>query len=422
MRIFIVLLKKELRELLTWQIIVPIVLIAALFFGLGDVLRSEQERSAKNQSVLLVLEDTSPAAQKITDVLKQASFTVTQKTIPPDQATVVAAARQESLNVALVVPKDFGTSIANGTSPTITSYTLLNDLSIIGNRNALVVQEALRALNTYFTAEIISTRTTLNTRTTLSPITTDSVVVVGDKSAKTDPAQLLSLLTQQNTLIPLILFLVITFATQMIATAIASEKESKTLESLLTMPVPRGAIVASKMIASGLIALGMSAVYLIGFQNYLRSVTEGITSNAAPNALKELGLVLQSTDYVIIGGMLFLSILTALALALILGTFAEDIKGVQGLLAPLMIMMMVPYLASLLIDLQSASPFIKIGINAIPFTHAFQVVPNVYLDRTDAIWGGAAYLVFLCFILTFIATKIFTTDRIITQRVSFGKK
>ena len=57
MRTFLTLLKKELRELLTWQIILPILLTAVLFFGLGNVLGKEQQKANAAQAVVVLDRD-----------------------------------------------------------------------------------------------------------------------------------------------------------------------------------------------------------------------------------------------------------------------------------------------------------------------------------------------------------------------------
>jgi len=52
-----------------------------------------------------------------------------------------------------------------------------------------------------------------------------------------------SVVTQQTLLIPIVLFMVIMMSAQMIAASIAGEKENKTLETLLSTPVGKGALV-----------------------------------------------------------------------------------------------------------------------------------------------------------------------------------
>jgi ABC-2 type transport system permease protein len=424
MRSFGILLLKELRELLTWQILVPIALVSVLFLGLGSILANEQERTRQNLRVAVADYDNTPTSALVTETLRKANFTVIPG--PTDIASNLPSfAAQERVQAAIAIPQGFGAGIQRGEQQELATYSFLTNLSVIGNQSSFILSQAITAVNTYLTAEAISTKTGLNVTATLQPITTRATVFIGERNAQVEPAVLIAFLSQQNTFIPIILFLVITFAAQMIATAIASEKESKTLETLLTMPVPRLAIVTSKMLAAGIVSLVMSGAYLFGLQRYMNGL--GVSSLGGSDqgldqaVLAKLGLQLQGSDMAYVAGMIFLAILVALAMALILGTFAEDIKGVQGLLTPLMMLLIIPYILTLVLDIQSASPLIRSVVQAIPFTHAFQAVPNVYLDRIPALIGGLAYLGGLLIILSLIAARIFTTDRIITMKLSFKK-
>ena len=50
--------------------------------------------------------------------------------------------------------------------------------------------------------------------------------------------------------IPIILMMIIIYSSQMVISAIAMEKQNKTLETLLTVPIPRTSIVTAKMLAA----------------------------------------------------------------------------------------------------------------------------------------------------------------------------
>ena len=56
-------------------------------------------------------------------------------------------------------------------------------------------------------------------------------------------------------LIPIVLFVIIMYSAQMVITAVAMEKQDKTLETLLTVPIPRTSVVTSKMLAGGIVGL-----------------------------------------------------------------------------------------------------------------------------------------------------------------------
>ena len=83
------------------------------------------------------------------------------------------------------------------------------------------------------------------------PVTVDEVVVVGTRTAAAPVDAVMGFVSQQTTFIPIVLFIVIIFAAQMIATAIATEKENKTLETLLSYPISRASLVTAKMVAAG---------------------------------------------------------------------------------------------------------------------------------------------------------------------------
>jgi len=121
--------------------------------------------------------------------------------------------------------------------------------------------------------------------------------------------------------IPIVLMLVIILASQMIAASIAGEKENKTLETLLSTPVARGALVTAKMTASGIVALVSAAAYMVGMNSYMGSLIgdTGGTSTVVSQAIQKLGLVFNAQGYVLLGLSVFAGIMVALSISVILG-------------------------------------------------------------------------------------------------------
>jgi len=105
---------------------------------------------------------------------------------------------------------------------------------------------------------------------------------------------------------------------------VASEKEEKTLETLLTLPINRTIILAGKLTGSILVAIVGAIAYLIGFSFYLNSFTgsfymnsfTGIIPTEAGVDLASIGLAPTFLSYVILGISLFMALLSALALAI----------------------------------------------------------------------------------------------------------
>jgi ABC-2 type transport system permease protein len=65
---------------------------------------------------------------------------------------------------------------------------------------------------------------------------------------------------------------------------------------------------------------------------------------------------------------------------------------------------------------------LKIFVLAIPFTHPFLVSQNLYLGNYGMIAAGLAYMLVVFGVLVVVAARIFSTDKILTMKLSFGKK
>ena len=154
--------------------------------------------------------------------------------------------------------------------------------------------------------------------------------------------------------------------------------------------------------------------------NFSQASTQ--TSASASQIAGELGLKITTLGYLEVGILLFLGILLALAMAMILGAFSEDAKSAQGVVAPLMILVLIPYFINLFFDIGSFSQTLQYIIYAIPFTHVLLSVQNVLLGNQLLIIFGGIYLLILFVIFVLIAAKIFSSDLILTMKLNFGKK
>jgi ABC-2 type transport system permease protein len=114
---------------------------------------------------------------------------------------------------------------------------------------------------------------------------------------------------------------------------------------------------------------------------------------------------------------LFLAILCAASLATLLSIFASDAKQAQMLITPLMIFVLFPYFITLMIDINSLSPLLKIILYIIPFTYPFLVPQALFLNQTTLLIGGMAYMLVFTAITMTIAAKIFSSDRVLTAKL-----
>jgi len=428
MKKFFILIKKEVIELLTPQLLVPLLVVVVVFVFIGKVIGSEVSKIKAPQAIEILDFDNSPTSQAVIEIIKKTNFSP-NVSLSGSAEEIVASAKSKNEKVALIIPKGFENGINNLQPQKVEVYTIMKNFSIMASVNSQILKAALAAINDGLSNQLmIKANPKINPVAIKQPVLANDFVIVGDKQANVSPAAVAGFITSQTTLIPIILFLVIILASQLIAISIASKKENKTLETLLSSPVSRKFVVASKLVAAGLVALLTAAVYLFGMRYYMAGITggaiggAGTTDAATQEAIAKLGLTLTTPDYLLLGLSLFLGILAALSIAIILGLFAEDAKAAQGVVAPLMVLVIIPYIFTMFLDVSSLSTGMKILIWLIPFSHPFMAAPNLLLGQTASVWYGILYLAFFFVIFVFIAAKIFASDKIFTMRISFRKK
>jgi ABC-2 type transport system permease protein len=428
MRRFMVLLRKEIRELATPQILIPFVLTVVMFALIGNLVGSQGESAEKAKTLRLLDLDNSAASQTVIDSVEQAGFTVDILTEGDAQSALESMG--DGTSVMLVVPKGFEASVDRGQAADLETFAVIRSFSFIGSRDAEALDGVLAGIAQSLQQRMLAEAAPgADPAVIAQPLKINPNVVIGDKQAQVSPAMVMSFITTQTTFVPIVLFIVIIFAAQMVATALATEKENKTLESLLAMPISRPAIVTAKMVAAGTIALISAAAYMVGMNYYMSGLTKGLggagveaMQSAAAKVAEQLGLTLGLGDYALLGLSLFCAILVALAIALILGAFAENVKAVQSLLTPLIIMIMVPYMLVLFIDIQTLPTAFRTIVLAIPFSHPFLAAPSLFLGDTQTVLVGIAYQAAWFVVLVFIAGRIFSSDRLLTMRLSLSRK
>jgi ABC-2 type transport system permease protein len=284
--------------------------------------------------------------------------------------------------------------------------------------------KAIAIINDYLSTDWIKkSKINIESNILKNPVQSNEFVALTDKVANVPFNSVYGFVQQQTTFIPIILFFVIIVAAQMVAMAVANEKENKTLEILLSSPISRKTIVFSKLVGAGLVALLFAAVYMVGFYNYLGSLSPkaDITGDIGL-AIASLGISLGIGSYLLLGISLFLGILVALAIAMILGVLIDSIKNIQAVITPLMILVLLPYLLVMFLDFNSLSSVFKWIIYVIPFSHPFLAIQQMMVHNYLAVILGIVYQLIVFIIFVAIAAKIFSSDKILTLKLNFGKR
>jgi ABC-2 type transport system permease protein len=170
------------------------------------------------------------------------------------------------------------------------------------------------------------------------------------------------------------------------------------------MPVKRRTIVAAKLASSAVIGLGLAALYTGAI--YLSQTSSGAVTGAIPT--------LGGVDYVLVGALLALAIVDVLALALWLGVFANDSKGAQTFIAPLVIVTMLPAFAVAFFDVASLALPLKGLLFAIPSTYPVLAPQRLLVGDTGVVVLGLAYQTAFAVGMIWLSVRLFDSDRLVT--------
>jgi ABC-2 type transport system permease protein len=426
MKRFTNLLKKEIKELVTAQLIISLAFTILLFNFIGQVSRKEVQKAIGVQTIAALDEDGTAASQALLKGLESARFKIVDMAGKSKDQAIEAAKAGES-KLLLVIPAGFGDSLKELQPSEIETYSFMRSFSLIGARGQVVVRGVISALNEALSNNFLKEKLPdLDPQSLKNPIKSKDYVVVRDRMAEGSANMIAGLISQQSLLIPVVLMMIVMYSSQMVISAVAMEKQNKTLETLLTVPIRRTSIITAKMLAAGLVGLISAGVYMFAFKGFVGGIGEEAAQAGAQAGgaamMRQLGLYFDTTGYLILGAALFLAILVALALAMILGVLAEDFRSAQNMIMPLMFMVMIPYFLSLFADINTVSLPIKIFILAIPFSHPFLVSQNIYLGNYGMIIGGLVYMLVVFTVLVVFAARVFSTDKILTMKLRFGKK
>ena len=423
MKKFSNLLLKEIKELINKQLVLSLLMMMAIFYFIGQMAKTEMKKAAATQKISIMDLDGSELSQGLATGLKAANFAI-EWSREKDPEAAVRAAKGSDTYLLLIIPQGFGESVARFEQKEITSYTFLKSFSIGGIRKSEILRAVITATNSYLSDSVLKKKVPdISPDILKSPIRTKDYVIVKDKMAEGSASAISGFVYSQGVFLPIILMMVIMYSSQMVISAIAMEKQNKTLETLLTVPIPRTSIVAAKMLAAGIVGLLSAVIYMVGMKSYIGGMVGSARGSAPVTAvIKQLGLTLTGNGYLLLGISLFFALLCGLAMATILGVLAEDFRSAQSLMLPIMLLIFIPYLLSFFADINSLPLVVKLLVLAIPFSHPFLATPNIMLGHYPAVLYGILYMAVVFLVLVVIAARIFSTDRVLTMKLRWGKK
>ncbi len=423
MKNFKTLLIKEIRDMLTPQLVISLMFMMGLFYLIGGISRKEAERAAGKQKISVYDLDNSAFSQQLLGGLQTMNFQV-EKVNAADKAEAIDTARAGDTNLLVIIPGGFGESVTKFEAREIETYTFMRNFSIMGTRSSGILRGVIAAINGYLSDDFLKKKIPeFDPQNVKNPIKSKDFIIIKSRMSEGSAQMIAGFVASQSVIIPVILMMILIYSSQMVISAIAMEKQNKTLETLLTVPISRATIVSAKMLAAGLAGLLSAAIYMVGFRSYMGGVMGDLA--AAPGVsqvVRKLGLAFDAKAFLILGVSLFFAILCALALATILGVLAEDFRSAQSLIMPMIFLVMIPYFISMFADIKTLSLPVKILLLAIPFSHPFLATQNIFLENYQGVLLGILYMAVFFAVMVVIAARIFSTDRVLTMKLRWRKK
>ncbi len=416
---FTTILVKELKELirdpkiLVGMIVLPLVIFPVMGLVLGYAVETAQEEAQK-ATLLVINNDDGNWSQSFINYLNMSLNVAVVNDITPQEVVDQNLLTEYDSKQLVEIPAGFSQNMTQHiddsdftVTATVNVYGVFQGGGIFSNIGSSSFSAFVSGFNRAIAPDVV--------------YTSQSTIIKGEIQEGIDPATLSSLMLSQSIALPITLMIMLTYSMQIAATSVAMEKEEKTLETLLTVPVDRFAILMGKL-SSTIIVAGVAAVtVLVGYNYMLGSITFGITSTATID-LVALGLVPSPLGYALLGISLFVTLLSALALAVIISAFSEDVRGAQALVGYLYPIVFIPAFVLIYLDVNTLPLAVKAVLYAIPYSHPIIATKVIALGDYTTVAFGIIYVAVFTVVIMYIASRLFATEKILTAKLKFKRR
>ena len=409
---------KEIKELMTPATFLPIIVMAILFGSMGNTIGGIGEELKTPPTIGVINYDSGNFSTIATDVFNNSSKVVPLSDIYDIKKSLDELKEKDGVAL-IIINKNFSSNIVSGGKGDFEIYWIMKGAGIMDSISSSVVETLIEIVNDNITHDlIVSGNPQANATNITSPTTRIETTYFKNKELPgLTPNQVAGLLSTQSTFVPIIMMIIIMMAGQIVISSMALEKENKTLETLLTLPVKRTSIVAGKIIAAAIIGLILAIIYMFGMGYYMASFQIQGTASAA-----SLDLSLGAVDLVLIGVIVFVSLIFALAFCMLLGTLAKNFKSAQTLTFPIAVLALIPMFVTMFKDFDTLPLGLKAVIFGIPFSHTMMAPRALLFDDYLLVISGIIYVTIFALVMIAIVVWVFKTDKIVTGSVGFKWK
>lgn len=437
---------KEVREMLNLTTIGTIIAVTAIFASMGGLVSMTKGETTK-KPVIAVLNLDAPGAKLASTVVATLSETCEVVYLGADDREGLRRLREHARGVALIeVPEGFDAALRGGRQGRLGVTWLMRGAGALDTISSAVMERHFLAVNRAVSRELVALHLPNLPKVpataagpaaaglpamkpgadpgemTPADVLVDPIARIENTFFKEklipmlSPAKISQLLASQSITVPIIMMIILMLGGAVVVSSMGLEKENKTLETLLTLPVPRSTLVLGKLVGSAIVGLLMAGVFAIGFRFYIQNF------EAPAESLAVLGLDLGVGDYVLVILSLLASMMFGLAFALLLGVLARDYKSAQMLTYAILVLAMFPMMIVMLKDFDTVPLSLQIILFIIPFSHPMMAMRQLALENSGFVLWGILYSFLAAGLLTAAVVRVFRAEVLVTGILRFSRR
>ncbi len=299
-----------------------------------------------------------------------------------------------------------------------------SSMALMGILNAFT-----SGLNSFIRTYIVASRG-LNPRVVMSPVIPYAGVIFRGALI---PPELLNSLSSSFFLFAFAPLVVISMALGQAASSMAVENEEKTLEVLLSLPIPRYKIVAAKLVGTMVVVIlatlsfaAGSGIYAYSLFTSMNSLTSSMSNTSGGSGMFSLNALTSLIDPFTVGALIlstFLSLTAVASLGLLLGSLTPDVRTSSTFVGQLSFLVMIPGFILAFVDLSSlGSSGVALMIALSPFIAPILVL-KAYMENLP--WITTATLVWTAgftLLLVYLSSKLIDSERLLTLQHAFMRR
>ncbi len=397
-------LQKELKEIFSVKIVIMVLAMAAIFVVVGNSVAGAKGKN-DNLKPIGIVSEKNYISTLLYEAIGQRFPVVYFGT---DFDSCLREVERENGICVVTLPEDIETNIQKGIVTPVEFNWIAKGTGIINVMEIGKYIGVARAVEKTLSGIIIKEYTNANPIFLLKPMKQEDKVYLKEDFFPIE--HISSFLEYPNlisSLLSIFVMMLVIISSSSIISSLSLEKENKTLESLLSMPVKRTTILCSKIIASTIVGIIVSGVYVVGYYFFVKVFS-------FDNSLfKELGLIINLADFFLIGLSLLFSLLSGISLSVYLGLIAKEYQSAQTYTFPVIGLAMLAMLLTTFLDFSTLPVPLKIVVFCIPFSHPMMAEKFLRFNSPLFVILGIIYSFLFALLFFKLAIALFRSERIL---------